>query len=174
MEQILEALTNRDSDKSDKSERVDDRDKFLDKYTIKPLTPNISSDNCTISDDNSHERKDELLTRLTYTSKRLNRCEQSLDKNWSIDTLRPDAEDASSQKGEVLPRNVEENIRSIIRSTQEYVVKLNRQLKDLDDADQQVSSIFVRFHDSVSSKELRHRSTLWQLCINTRILCFAR
>lgn len=139
MEQILEALTNQDLSDKLETERADHRDEFPDKYAIKPLTPNISGE-YSISGSHSDEKtkNKELLTRLTCTLKKLDRCEQERDKNWSIDTVCADTEDASSQKRGTLSRNLEENIKGIIQSTQQYITKLNCQLKDLDNADQQV------------------------------------
>lgn len=133
MEQILEALANQNlSDKSE--EQVDNRD-----YRIKPLIPNPNK-NSVISSNNGNEKtkKEELLTRLTYTLKKLNQYERNIDKNCDVNITQLDAEGIFTQK-EVLSQNVEENIKGIIQSVQEYITKLDYQLKDLDDADQQVN-----------------------------------
>lgn len=135
MEQILEALSKQKLSDKLELEQIDNYDELLHKYEIKPLTPNIS--NFVISD---HEKtKKELLMRLMYTLKKLNQYERNMDKNRGTDVLLHGAEDTFTQKGEVLPQNVEYNIRSIIDSTQEYIAKLEYQLKDLDNADQQVN-----------------------------------
>ncbi|XP_036150996.1 uncharacterized protein LOC105834845 [Monomorium pharaonis] len=142
MEQILETLTKQKSDKL-KLEQIN-YDELLHKYMIKPLTPNISSKKSVIL-DNSNERtkKEELLMRLTYALKRLNQYEQNIDKR-STDVQCLDTEDTFVQKKEILPQNVEENIKGIMQSAQEYIAKLDYQLKDLDNADQQIENSMMK------------------------------
>lgn len=137
MEQILEALSKQKLSDKLELEQIDNYDELLHKYVIKPLTPNISSS--VISDNDNEKTKRELLMRLMYTLKKLNQYERNVDKNRGTDILHPDAEDTFIQKGQVLPQNVEDNIKGIIDSTQEYIAKLDYQLKDLDNADQQVN-----------------------------------
>lgn len=135
MEQILEALTKQKLSDKLELEQIDNYDELLHKCMIKPLTPNIS----VISDNgNEKTKKEELLMRLTYALKKLNQYERNKK---STDVSRPDAEDTLVQKGDVSPQNVEENIKGIIQSTQEYITKLDCQLKDLDNADQQVNTL---------------------------------
>lgn len=141
MELILEALTKQKLSDNLELEQIDNYDELLHKYIIKPLTPNISSKSSVIFDNgNEKTQKKELLMRLTHALKKLNQYEQSIDRK-STDVSRLDAEDTFAQKGEVLPQNVEENIKGIIQSTQEYIAKLDYQLKDLDNADQQVNKV---------------------------------
>lgn len=137
MEQILEALTKQKLSDKLELEQIDNYDELLHKYVIKPLTPNISSKSYVISDNGNEKTKREELARLMYTLKKLNQYERNMDKN-RTDILHLDAKD-TSQKKEALPQNVEDNINGIIESTQEYIAKLDHQLKDLDNADQQVS-----------------------------------
>lgn len=149
MEQILEALTNQSiSDKSE-IEQVDNRDELLDKYMIKPLIPNPSKNSVISNNGNEKTKKEELLMRLTYTLKKLNQYERN-DKNYDTNVAQLEAEGIFTQK-EVLSQNVEEDIKGIIQSVQEYITKLDYQLKDLDNADQQVN-IFLEYIDFVSSK----------------------
>lgn len=133
MEQILEALSRQKLSNKLELEQIDNYDELLQKYVIKPLTPNSS-----VISDNEKTKK-ELLIRLMYTLKKLNQYERNVDKNRGTNILHPDAEDTFIQKGEVLPQNVEDNIKGIIDSTKEYIAKLDYQLKDLDNADQQVN-----------------------------------
>lgn len=150
MEQILEALSNQNlSDKSE-IEQVDNRDELLDRYMIKPLIPNPSKNSVISNNGNEKTKKEELLTRLTYTLKKLNQYERNVDKNCDTNVAQLDVEGIFTQK-EVLSQNVEENIKGIIQSVQEYITKLDYQLKDLDNADQQVN-IFLEFIYLVSSK----------------------
>lgn len=138
MEQILEALTKQKLSDKLELEQIDNYDELLHKYMIKPLTPNIS----VISDNgNEKTKKEELLMRLTYALKKLNQYERNKK---STDVSRLDAEDTLVQKGDVLPQNVEENIKGIIQSTQEYITKLDCQLKDLDNADQQIENSMMK------------------------------
>lgn len=140
MEQILEALTKQKLADKLELEQIDNYDELSHKYVIKPLTPNISSKNSVISDNgNEKTKKEELLMRLMYALKKLNQHEQNMDKNQSTDVQHPNAENTCIQKGTVLPPNVEDTIKGIIESTQEYIAKLDYQLKDLDNADQQVN-----------------------------------
>lgn len=144
MEQILEALTNQNlSDKSE-IEQVDNRDELLDRYMIKPLIPNPSKNSVISNNGNEKMKKEELLTRLAYTLKKLNQYERNVDKNCDTNVAQLDAEGIFTQK-EVLSQNVEENIKGIIQSVQEYITKLDYQLKDLDNADQQVNIFFLEF-----------------------------
>lgn len=136
MEHILEALTKQKLSDKLELEQIDNYDELLHKYVIKPLTPNIS--NSVISDNDNEKIKKELM-RLMYTLKKLKQHERNMDKNRDTDVLHPDTEDNFAQKEEVLPQNVEDNIKGIIDSTQEYIAKLHYQLKDLDNADQQVN-----------------------------------
>jgi len=138
MEQILEALTKQKLSDKSKLEQIDNYDELLYKYMIKPLTPNISKSSLISDNSNGKTKKEELLMRLTYALKKLNQYEQNIDKK-STDILYFDGENTLAQKEEVLPQNVEENIKGIIQSTQEYIAKLDSQLKDLDNADQQVN-----------------------------------
>jgi len=142
MEQVLEALTNQNLSEKLEAKYLDDHDKLLEKYMIKPLMPDISSKNSITSASNSNEntKKEELLKRLTYTLKRLNRCERNLDKNSDMDPSHLSTKDSFTQIKETLPENMEETITGIMHSTQEYIDKLNDQLENLDKADQQVMS----------------------------------
>ncbi|XP_070163260.1 putative leucine-rich repeat-containing protein DDB_G0290503 [Polyergus mexicanus] len=138
MEQILEALTNQSlSDKSE-IEQIDNRDELLDRYMIKPLIPNPSKNSVISNNGNEKTKKEELLMRLTYTLKKLNRYERN-DKNYDTNVAQLEAEGIFTQK-EVLSRNVEKDIKGIIQSVQEYITKLDYQLKDLDNADQQIEN----------------------------------
>lgn len=150
MEQILETLTNQNlSDKSE-IEQVDNGDELLDRFMIKPLIPNPK--NSVISNNgNEKTKKEELLMRLTYTLKKLNQYEQN-DKNYDTNIAQLDREDIFIQK-EVLSQNVEENITGIMQSGQEYITKLDYQLKNLDNADQQVN-IILKCLDFISLKLL--------------------
>lgn len=140
MEQILEALTKQKLSDKLELEQIDNYDELLHKYVIKPLTPNISSKSYVITDNgNEKTKKEELLARLMHALKKLNQYERNMDKNQSADVLHLDAKDTCTQKKEALPQNVQDNIKGIIESTQEYIAKLDYQLKDLDNADQQVS-----------------------------------
>jgi len=139
MEQISEALKQKLSDKLE-LEQIDNYHGLLHKYTIKPLMPNISSKSSAISDNgNEKTKKEELLMRLTYALDKLNQYERNIENKKSIETSCLDAKDTLAQKGVILPRNVEENVKGIIQSAQEYIAKLDYQLKDLDNADQQVN-----------------------------------
>jgi len=146
MEQVLEALTNQNLSETLEVEH-DSHDKLLEKYTIEPLMPNISNKNSVLSANNSNEniKKEELLTRLTYTLKKLNRYERDLDKNLDMDPSHPNAKDSFTQIKEALPENMEETITGVMQSTQEYIEKLNDQLEDLDKADQQVNAFSSNF-----------------------------
>lgn len=138
MEQILETLTNQNlSDKLE--EQVDNGDELLDRFMIKPLIPNPSKNFVISNNGNEKTKKEELLMRLTCTLKKLNQYEQN-DKNCDINIAQLDGEGIFMQK-EVLSQNVEENIKGIVQSAQEYVTKLDYQLKNLDNADQQVNII---------------------------------
>lgn len=151
MEQILEALTNQNlSDKSE-IEQVDNDNELLESFMVKPLIPNPSKNSVISNNGNEKTKKEELLTRVTYTLKKLNQYEQN-DKNCDTNIAQLDAEDIFIQK-EVLSQNVEENIKGIIQSVQEYITKLDYQLKDLDKADQQVN-IFLEYLDFILSKLL--------------------
>ncbi|XP_025074958.1 uncharacterized protein LOC105430647 [Pogonomyrmex barbatus] len=144
MERILEALTNQKLSDKLEIDQVDNHE-LLHSYMIKPLTPNISSKNSVIFDNgNEKTKKEELLTRLTYALKKLNQYEQDRNKNWNTDVPCIDTEGTFVQKGEALPRNVEENVKGIIQSAQEYITKLDYQLKDLDSADQQIENSMMR------------------------------
>ncbi|XP_025986898.1 uncharacterized protein LOC105197392 [Solenopsis invicta] len=144
MEQILETLTKQKLSDKLELEQINNCEELLHKYMIKPLTPNISSKNSMILDNgNEKTKKEELLMRLTYALKKLNQYERNIDKK-STDVPRLDAEDTFTQKGETLPQNVEENIKGIIQSAQEYIVKLDYQLKDLDIADQQIENSMTK------------------------------
>lgn len=150
MDQILEALTKQKLSDKLELEQIENYDELLHKYMIKPLTPNISSKSFVISDNgNERTKKEELLMRLTYALKKLNQYEQNIDKKLSTDVPCLGTEDTFTQKEEVLPQNVEENIKGIIQSTQEYIAKLDCQLKDLDNADQQVNTRDLKFIDSI-------------------------
>jgi len=146
MEQVLEALTNQNLSETLEVEH-DSHDKLLEKYTIEPLMPNISNKNSVLSANNSNEniKKEELLTRLTYILKKLNRYERDLDKNLDMDLSHPNAKDSFTQIKEALPENMEETITGVMQSTQEYIEKLNDQLEDLDKADQQVNAFSSNF-----------------------------
>lgn len=149
MEQILEELTNQSlSDKSE-IEQVDNHDELLDRYIIKPLIPNPSKNSVIFNNGNEKTKKEELLMRLTCTLKKLNQYERN-DKNYDTNIAQLDAEDIFTQK-ERLSQNVEEDIKGIIQSVQEYIKKLDYQLKDLDNADQQVN-IFLKCINFISSK----------------------
>lgn len=144
MERIVEALTNQKLSCEVELEQADIHGD-LDKYVVEPLTPNLSNK---MIPDNGHEKmKEDLLTRLRTTFKKLRQYEKmederDLNKNQNIPCL--DTCGILSQK-DSLPRNVEENINNIVESTQEYIEKLNCQLMDLDDADRQVShALFLR------------------------------
>ncbi|XP_011140601.1 uncharacterized protein LOC105183880 [Harpegnathos saltator] len=150
--EILKTLTNQKLSGKLEVEQAAEHAELLDKYRIEPLTPNVSNKTCLIR-NNSHEKtKEELLTRLTHTLKQLHEYERvderDLDKNRNTaDTLPcPDADDVPSQNlvGDLLPRNVQENISGIIESAQEYIAKLNCQLKGLDEADQQIENGMAR------------------------------
>jgi glutaredoxin 2 len=146
MEQVLEALTNQNL--SDNLEvEYDSHDKLLEKYTIEPLMPNISSKNSVLSANNGNENtnKEEFLTRLTYTLKKLEQCERDFDKNLGMDPSHPSAKDSFTQIKETLPENMEETVTGVMQSTQEYIEKLNDQLEDLDKADQQVNAFSSNF-----------------------------
>ncbi|KYM86041.1 Cytokine receptor-like factor 3 [Atta colombica] len=144
MEQISEALKQKLSDKLE-LEQIDNYHGLLHKYTIKPLMPNISSKISAISDNgNEKTKKEELLMRLTYALNKLNQYERNIESKKSIETSCLDAKDTLAQKGVVLPRNVEENVKGIIQSAQEYIAKLDYQLKDLDNADQQIENSMMR------------------------------
>lgn len=151
MDQILEALANQNLSDTLETERIDNRDELLEKYIVKPLTPNISDKNFTLyNNDNEKTKMKELLARLSYTVNKLNQYERNIDKNRCTDEVSClDAEDNFTKrenrpaKTNVLPENVKENINSIIQSAQDYVTKLNYQLKDLDNADQEVRLAFV-------------------------------
>lgn len=143
MEQILEALTKQKLSDKLELEQIDNYDELLRRYLIKPLTPNISSKSSVIYDNGNEKTRKELLMRLMYALKKLNQYERNIDKK-STDVSRLDVEDTLAQKGNVLPQNVEENIKGIIQSTQEYIVKLDYQLKDLDNADQQIENSMMR------------------------------
>lgn len=147
MERILETLTNQKLSNKLEVEQANDHAELLDKYPIEPLTPNVSNKTHLISNNSHDKTKEELLTRLTCTLKKLRQYERiderDLDKNRNTaDVPCLDVGNVLSQRKDPLPRNVEENISSIIESAQEYVTKLGCQLKDLDDADQQVTHIF--------------------------------
>lgn len=140
MEEILEALTNQKIlPRNSETEQPDD--KLLENYTIKPLMPNISNTSSGILSNNGNEttKLEELLTKLTCTLKRLNQYERGLDnKNSDTDLPQVAATDTLVQTTEGLPENVEETVAGIVQSTQEYIAKLDYQLKDLDSADQQM------------------------------------
>lgn len=139
MERILEALTNQNLLEK---EQVDNREELLDKHVIKPLMPNISSKSSVISNNgNESTRKEELLARLACNLKKLNQYERNTDKNRDTDVSHLNAEDTFTQKRETLPENVEANLKVIVESAQEYIAKLDYQLKDLDSADQQVNML---------------------------------
>ncbi|KYN13070.1 Cytokine receptor-like factor 3 [Trachymyrmex cornetzi] len=145
MEQISEALTKQKLSDKLELEQIDNYDGLLHKYTIKPLTPNISSKSSVISDNgNERTKKEELLMRLTYALNKLNQYEGNIENKKSIETSYLDAKNTLAQKGAVLPRNVEENVKGIIQSAQEYIAKLDYQLKDLDNADQQIENSMMR------------------------------
>jgi len=139
MEQILEALTKQKLSDKSRLEQIDNYDELLHKYMIKPLMPNISKSSIISDNSNGKTKKEELLMRLAYALKKLNQYERNIDKK-STDISCFDGEDTLAQKEEILPQNVEENIKGIIQSTQEYIAKLDSQLKDLDNADQQVNT----------------------------------
>ncbi|KAL6442039.1 hypothetical protein ACFW04_002401 [Cataglyphis niger] len=141
MEQILEEFTNQSlSDKSE-IEQVDNHDE-LDRYIIKPLIPNLSKNSVIFNNGNEKTKKEELLIRLTCTLKKLNQYERN-DKNYDTNIAQLDAEDIFTQK-ERLSQNVEEDIKGIIQSVQEYITKLDYQLKDLDNADQQIENSMMK------------------------------
>ncbi|KYQ53285.1 Cytokine receptor-like factor 3 [Trachymyrmex zeteki] len=145
MEQISEALTKQKLSDKLELEQIDNYDGLLHKYMIKPLTPNISSKSSVISDNgNEKTKKEELLMRLTYALNKLNQYERNIENKKSIETSCLDAKDTLAQKGAVLPRNVEENVKGIIQSAQEYIAKLDYQLKDLDNADQQIENSMMK------------------------------
>lgn len=143
MERILKALTNQNLlDKSEK-EQIDNREELLHQH-VKPLMPNISSESSVIfNNGNENTRKEELLTRLAYNLKKLNQYEQNIDKNQATNVSLFNAEDTFAQKRETLPANVEANLKVIVESAQEYIAKLNYQLKDLDNADEQVNMLLL-------------------------------
>lgn len=143
MESILEALIAENLSNKLQIEDVSNDDELLHKYVIKPLTPSIANKNCIIFNNNKKIKKKDLLTRLIYTVKKSNQYEQNKDK--SIDILRLNTEDSLSEEKEILSQDITENIKSIVQSAQEYIIKLNYQLKDLDDADQQVTILFLNF-----------------------------
>ncbi|XP_032685028.1 uncharacterized protein LOC116850631 [Odontomachus brunneus] len=145
LHRILEALTNQKL--SDKLEQTNDHAELLDKYLIEPLTPNVPNKTC-LTSNNDHEKTKELLTRLTYTLKKLHQYEeineQDLDEKQNTESIPCVDADSILLQEDLLPRNMEENINSIIESAQEYMAKLNYQLKDLDDADQQIENSMMR------------------------------
>lgn len=166
MEEILEALTNQKIlPRNSETEQPDD--KLLENYTIKPLMPNISNTSSGILSNNGNEttKLEELLTKLTCTLKRLNQYERGLDnKNSDTDLPQVAATDTLVQTTEGLPENVEETVAGIVQSTQEYIAKLDYQLKDLDSADQQVSVCSTCCHFETS----------WtcEICINVwKLFC---
>ncbi|XP_050448748.1 uncharacterized protein LOC126850110 isoform X1 [Cataglyphis hispanica] len=141
MEQILEELTKQSlSDKSE-IEQVDNHDELLDRYIIKPLIPNPSKNSVIFNNGNEKTKKEELLMRLTCTLKKLNQYERN-DKNYDTNIAQLDAENIFTQK-ERLSQNVED-IKGIIQSAQEYITKLDYQLKDLDNADQQIENSMMK------------------------------
>lgn len=145
MDQILETLANQNLSDTLETERIDNRDELLEKYIIKPLTPIISDKNFTLYNGNEKTKRKELLARLSYTVNKLNHDERNTDKNWCTDEVSClDAEDNFTSKTKVLPENVKENINSIIQSAQDYVTKLNYQLKDLDNADQEIENNMMK------------------------------
>lgn len=89
----------------------------------------------------SNTREDELVTRLESAMSRLKQCEQQVDANWNLDYSVLDAEEKISHEKEEtqLPKQVEEHIKDIIQSAEEYLAKLEEQLKDLRTADAQVN-----------------------------------
>lgn len=141
MERILEALTNQKLSSKLELEQANDHAELLDKYLIEPLMPNVPNKTCLISNNDHEKTKEELLTRLTYTLKKLHQYERINDLDKKQNTANVPCLDADSilSRKDLLPRNVEENINNIIESAQEYIAKLNYQIKDLDDADQQVT-----------------------------------
>ncbi|XP_015590695.1 uncharacterized protein LOC107265605 isoform X2 [Cephus cinctus] len=109
------------------------------KKHVAPLRPNITE----IHEIPAHcgdikTRQNELTSRLSNALAKLKQYKQRKDANWSLDYSLLDVKDDFSVKDAKLPRHVEENIKGIVDSAQEYIGKLEEQLQELNCADQQI------------------------------------
>ncbi|XP_046469005.1 cytokine receptor-like factor 3 [Neodiprion pinetum] len=86
----------------------------------------------------NNTKKDELTTRLENAMSRLQQCQQHIDANWNLDYSVLDIEEGISDEGVQLPEQVEAHIKDIIKSAEEYLAKLDEQLNDLRNADDQI------------------------------------
>lgn len=109
---------------------------------IEPLMPVLDFQGSANSDDRYDDsRREELKAKLTNALKKLEESEQSIDASWSLGNSLTSVKDELAIIEEKLPKHVQDNVKGIILSAQEYIGKLEDQLSDLDIADEQVCSI---------------------------------
>lgn len=110
-----------------------------EKKSMEPLKPKIYEDDSNASkEDENSSKKNELLTRLFYTSNDLKKYNKTIDSDWCLDPWPFNTKDNLTSKSVQLPNHVEENILGIEASANEFIHKLQDQLTDLDRADQRV------------------------------------
>lgn len=109
---------------------------------IEPLMPVLDFQGSANSDNRYDDsRREELKAKLTNALKKLEESEQSIDASWSLGNSLTSVKDELAIIEEKLPKHVQDNVKGIILSAQEYIGKLEDQLSDLDIADEQVCSI---------------------------------
>lgn len=86
-----------------------------------------------VTDDKDH--KSELTARLIAAEKKIKQSEKQIYEI-SVDELKND--NISRNNHQFIPKYIEEDAKCVIVYVQEYIKKLEEQLNDLDNADQQV------------------------------------
>ena len=117
-----------------------------------PLIPKIDK-NENGSDTQSMKKtcEDILLDRLASAISKQKLYKQNMSATWSLDDIiiHENLKNDGSIKGAQLPKHVEENIKGIAQSAEDYISKLSEQLQDLDSADDQVSDKFLIFYSNI-------------------------
>lgn len=112
---------------------------FDETEPLMPILESLSS----INIDNNNEtdpRNEELKLRLTNALKTLEQFDELSDANASSDHLTTDLfRDNGNATAENLDLHVQDDVTNIILSAEDYIIKLEDQLGDLDIADEQVS-----------------------------------
>ena len=91
-------------------------------------------------------QKEELKSRLAGSLKKLEDAERAVNSTWSLVYDSSSIHDnVESRRGEELPRHIEDNVKGVILSAEEYLAKLDEQLRLLDTADEQVRFFIFMF-----------------------------
>lgn len=89
-------------------------------------------------------KKNELLIRLEASLQKLRLQEQDIDTKRYLDIALPEVKENTFATKIKLPFHIEENIKGILNSAQDYKTKLEEQMKNLDNADLQIENSMIK------------------------------